>query len=144
MKTIYTLLFMAGLTFAANTISAQASTSTSAKPTQASNATTIAQGLTSAVKQTVTGVTPDQEKKIMSAETDYANGLLDVRNSNPSAGSQNDKMASYNKVMALGQTRDAQIKSILTDDQYTQYKSTQPGGGAPSTMPQTMPQQTGK
>jgi len=141
MKTLNSFMLLAGIVFITAHATAQApAATTNAQNKNGSDANAMAQQLTESVKRTVTGITPDEESKILAAEQDYSKGIIDVRNTNPGAGSQSDKMASYNKVMALAQTRDTQLKSILTADQYTQYQKT----AAP--MPTTMPaqQQPGK
>jgi hypothetical protein len=125
MKKINSFIVVAGLVFI--TTYSYAQTATQNK--NASDADKLATQMTAVVKQTVTGVTPDQEKQILAAEQDYSKGVLDVKSSignNSNNLSSDDKMAKYNQIKSLTQTRDAKIKTILTADQYSQYQKVSP------------------
>lgn len=109
-------MLLAGIVFITAHATAQApAATTNVQNKNGSDANAMAQQLTESVKRTVTGITPDEESKILAAEQDYSKGIIDVRNTNPGAGSQSDKMASYNKVMALAQTRDT-LKKATGDE----------------------------
>lgn len=125
MKAFNYILLASGLAFFTIHISAQAPATTSpstGKVQTTANANAMAKQLTAGVKQTVTGVSPAQESKILAAEQDYSTGVLGVRDDKSA-----DKMARYNKLESLRTTRDSQIKTILTTDQYAQYQKTQLG-----------------
>jgi hypothetical protein len=81
----------------------------------------MAKKMTDRIKQNVTGVTPDQESKILAAETEYAKGMMDARSS-----SNGDRDAMRSKMEPLRQTRDSKIKGILTADQQAQYEKMNP------------------
>jgi hypothetical protein len=141
MKILSSFVLITGMAFiTAHTIAQAPAVSSTAQNKNVSDANAMAQQLTNAVKQAVTGVTQDQESNILAVEKDYSKGVIDVRNSTSSNMTSSDKMAKYNQLGSLKETRDAKIKTILTADQYTQYQKTSPP------MPSTMPaqQQPGK
>jgi periplasmic protein CpxP/Spy len=112
MKTLKSLALIAGLAFTTTVhLSAQATEQASQDPQK------MAQKMTAALKQNVTGITPDQETKIVAVETDYAKGMIDSRNS---TGDDHDAMRT--KMQPFREARDAKLKTILTDDQYAQYQ----------------------
>jgi protein CpxP len=77
----------------------------------------MAQKQTSQIKESVTGISPDQESKILAVEQDYAKSMQDARSS-----SNGDRDAMRSKMKPLRENRDEKIKAILTADQYTQYQ----------------------
>lgn len=88
----------------------------------------MAQKATENIKEHVTGITSDQETKILAIEQDFTKSAQDVRSS-----SNGDREAMRSKMEPLRKDRDAKIKAVLTDAQYTQYtqmeKDHQWGGG---------------
>jgi protein CpxP len=88
----------------------------------------MAQKQTDNIKQHVTGITSDQEAKILVVEQDFSKAAQDAR-----ASSNGDRDAMRSKMAPLREDRDTKIKAILTDAQYTQYtqmeKERQQGGG---------------
>jgi periplasmic protein CpxP/Spy len=110
MKIFKSLAIAAGLAFIAINVSAQ-DQGTKMDPQQ------MAQKMTASIKEKVTGITPDQESKILAAEQDFAKGMQDAHSS-----SNGDRDAMRAKMQPLKETRDAKIKTILTADQYTQYQ----------------------
>ncbi len=88
----------------------------------------MAQKQTDNIKQHVSGITPDEESKILAIEQDFSKAAQDARTS-----SNGDRDAMKAKMEPLRQNRDAKIKAVLTVDQYTQYsqmeKDHQSGGG---------------
>lgn len=116
MKIFKTLTLLAGLALATANVSAQASDQANPDPKQ------MAQKMTATVKQTVTGITPDQETKIVAVEEDYAKGMNDARTS-----SNGDHDAMRTKMQPLKEARDTKMKAILTDDQYAQYQKAEAG-----------------
>lgn len=109
MKTFQSLALITGLAFL--------TINTSAQEQSGPNPQNMAQKMTAAVKQNVTGITPDQETKILAIETDFAKGMIDARNN---AGDDHDAMRT--KMKPLKEARDTKMKAILTDDQYAQYQ----------------------
>lgn len=77
----------------------------------------MAQKMTAEVKRVVPSITSDQETKITAIEQDYAKGMNAAR-----TNSGDDRAAMRSKMQPLKATRDAQIKTILTADQYAQYE----------------------
>ncbi|MGP8217231.1 MAG: hypothetical protein ACLQQ4_16800 [Bacteroidia bacterium] len=88
----------------------------------------MARKQTDNIKKNVTGITPDQESKILAVEQEFSQAMQDARNS-----SNGDREAMRSKMQPLKENRDAKIKGILTSDQYAQYQkmeeSHQWGGG---------------
>lgn len=86
------------------------------------------QQMTAKVKEAVTGITPDQESKILAAEQEFVKGAQDARSS---SGGDRDAMRS--KIQPLREARDSKIKGILNESQYAQYQKMeeahQMGGG---------------
>jgi hypothetical protein len=110
MKTLKSLALIAGL--ATITFGAVAQEKNNMTPAQ------MAQKQTEKIKQNVTGITSDQESKILAVETDFAQGAQDARSS-----SNGDREAMKSKMQPLRATRDAKMKEILTADQYTQFQT---------------------
>jgi len=106
MKTLKTLAFAAAVCLAFN-VSAQQG---KMDPQQ------MAQKQTDNIKQHVTGVTSDQESKILAIEQDFSKSAQDAR-----AASNGDKDAMRAKMQPLRQDRDAKIKAVLSDSQYAEY-----------------------
>ena len=76
----------------------------------------MAQKQTDNIKQHVTGITPDEESKILVIEQDFSKAAQDAR-----ANSNGDRDAMKTKMESLRQERDTKLKGVLTPDQYTQY-----------------------
>jgi hypothetical protein len=110
MKTLKSLVLIAGLVFASFNSFAQERNNMT--PQQ------MAQKQTERIKQNVTGITSDQESKILAAEQEFAQGAQDARNS-----SNGDREVMKSKMQPLRATRDAKIKEILTPDQYAQFQT---------------------
>ncbi|HXB11208.1 MAG TPA: hypothetical protein VNZ45_04425, partial [Bacteroidia bacterium] len=70
------------------------------------------------IKKNVTGITSDQESKILAVEQEFAQGAQDARNS-----SNGDREAMKSKMQPLRASRDAKIKEILTAEQYAQFQT---------------------
>jgi len=111
MKILKSFVFVAGLAFFAIQASAQTTTQTSPESQN------MAQKMTASVKQTVTNITPDQENTILAIEETYANGMIEARNS-----SNGDREVMRSKMVPLKATRDSQMKTVLTADQFAQYQ----------------------
>ena len=107
MKTLKLATLVAGLAFIA--LNATAQEKVNMDPQQ------MAQKQTAQIKESVTGITADQESKILVVEQDFAKSVQDLRTS-----SDRDEMRS--KMKPLRESRDAKIKAILTADQYAQYE----------------------
>ncbi len=119
MKSLKTLLIVACLAFFSVNISAQSQSLDQShdQPPTRSERLQIAQNEADHIKQIVTGLTPDQENKIVQIQQDFMEDEQDVRsNSNTSA----DDIRS--KVQSIRQNKEAKIKSILTDEQLAQYE----------------------
>src|SRR5580704_163339 len=106
MKTLKLATLAAGFAFVALNVSAQERTHMD--PQQ------MAQKQTEQIKSSVTGITPDEESKILAVEQDFAKSAQDARTS-----SNGDREAMRSKMQPLRESRDAKIKGILTADQYT-------------------------
>lgn len=76
-----------------------------------------AQTMTNNIKKNVTGITTDQESKILTVEQDFVKGAQDAR-----SNSGGDREAMHSKMKTLKETKDAKIKTILNADQYAQYQ----------------------
>ena len=113
MKILKSIALIGGLAFITANVSAQAQDGGK----QQMDPQQRAQKMTDNIKQNVTGITPDQESKILAAEQTFTKGMQDAWSS-----SNGDHDAMKSKMQPLKDTRDAQIKSILTADQYTQYQ----------------------
>ena len=74
----------------------------------------VSQDETARIKANVSGVTTDQENKILTVEEDYTKGLDGIR----TYTGNDDKEVMKKEVR---DTRDGQIKAILSADQYAQY-----------------------
>jgi hypothetical protein len=107
MKTLKTLAFALAACLA---ISVSAQERGNMDPQQ------MAQKQTDNIKQHVTGVTSDQEAKILAIEQDFAKSAQDARTS-----ANGDREAMRAKMQPLRQDRDAKIKAVLSDAQYTEY-----------------------
>jgi hypothetical protein len=131
MKIFKSLALVAGMTFVTANISAQAPTTAPAQGQHGTpNPDQMAQKATANIKTNVTGITPDQESKILAANTDFAKGMIAARQSN-----NGDRDAMHTQMQTLKDSRDAKMKTILTADQYAQYQKMAPmhqGGGRPS------------
>lgn len=101
MKTLKTLI-LAGFCTVAISTAAQSSV-----PAQ-SNATPVPQQKTDYIKKNVSDISSEQESKILSIE----------QNCSTSMQSANTSRAKD----SIRQSTDTQMKTILTPDQYTQYK----------------------
>jgi len=112
MKIFKSLALIGGLAFITATTSAQAPSGKQQMDPQQ-----MAQKRTDRIKQNVTGVTADQESKILAAEQTFTKGMQDAWSS-----SNGDRDAAKSKMQPLKDALDAQIKTILTSDQYTQYQ----------------------
>ncbi len=112
MKILKSIALIGGLAFITANVSAQAQGGK-----QQIDPQQRAQKMTDNVKQNVTGITPDQESKILAAEQTFTKGMQDAWSS-----SNGDHDAMKSKMQPLKDARDAQIKTILTADQYTQYQ----------------------
>jgi len=77
----------------------------------------MAQKMTDRVKQNVTGVTPDQEGKILAANQEFAKSMQDAM-----ASSNGDRDAARSKMQPAKEARDAKIKGILNAAQFTQFQ----------------------
>jgi len=75
-----------------------------------------AQKQTSQIKEHVTGITPDQESKILAIEQNFAKSMMATR-----AASNGDREAMRAKMEPARQNRDTKIKAILNAGQCTQY-----------------------
>ena len=75
-----------------------------------------AQKQTAQIKSSVTGITPDQESKILAVEQAFAKSMQDAK-----AASNGDRDAMRAKMEPAKQDRDTKIKAILTADQGAQY-----------------------
>ena len=121
MKTLKLVTLAAGFAFVALNVSAQERGHMD--PQQ------MAQKQTEQIKSSVTGITSDEESKILAVEQDFAKSAQDARTS-----SNGDREAMRSKMQPLRESRDAKIKGILTADQYAQYQkmeaSHQQMGGA--------------
>jgi periplasmic protein CpxP/Spy len=107
---IYKLLAVtAGLAFITANVSAQAK-GPGGDPAQ------MAQKQTAQIKSMVTGITPDQESKILAIEQQFDKTMQDAK-----ASSNGDRDAMRAKLEPARQDRDTKIKAILTADQATQY-----------------------
>jgi len=73
--------------------------------------------MTDKVKQNVTGISADQESKILAVEQDFLKAMQDAR-----AASNGDHEAMKAKMQPAKESRDTKIKAILTADQYAQYQ----------------------
>jgi periplasmic protein CpxP/Spy len=113
MKIFKSLAFRGGLAFITANVSAQAPSGGK----QQMDPQQMAQKMTDHVKQNVTGITPDQESKILAAEQTFTKGMEAARNT-----SNGDRDAMKSQMQPLKDNRDAQIKTILTADQYAQYQ----------------------
>jgi hypothetical protein len=80
----------------------------------------MAQSQTDKIKKSVSGVTPDQESKILAVEQESAKAMQDARTS-----SNGDRDAMRTKMKSLREDRDAKIKGILNADQYAEYQRMQ-------------------
>jgi hypothetical protein len=118
MRTYKSLTVVAALAFITANVSAQvpAKNQASKDPQQ------IARVQTNQIKQSVTGITPDQESQILATELDYTKSVQNVLNTTDMA----DKKAIQNKMAPLRTNRDAKMKTILTADQYSQYELSKP------------------
>ncbi len=105
MKILKTLTLAAGLALVTANVSAQERTQTTA------------QQVTDKIKQNVTGITSDQESKILVVEQDFLKAMQDTKNAN-----SGDREAMHAKMQPLRESRDAKIKAILTADQYAEYQ----------------------
>ena len=76
----------------------------------------MAQRQTDTIKKYVSGITSDEETKILTIEQDFSKSAQEARNS-----SDGDRDAMRTKMEALRKDRDDKIKAVLTADQYTQY-----------------------
>jgi hypothetical protein len=112
MKIFKSLALIGGLALITANLSAQAQGGKQPMDPQQ-----MAQKMTDRVKQNVTGITPDQESKILAAEQTFVNGMQDARSS-----SNGDPDTMKSKMQPLKDARDAQIKTILSADQYAQYQ----------------------
>ena len=101
-KTLKSLAFLAGMSFIGFHVSAQAIDMK------------VSQDETARIKANVNGITSDQENKILTVEEDYTKGLDGIR----TYTGNDDKEVMKKEVR---DTRDSQIKAILTTDQYAQY-----------------------
>ena len=110
MKTLKSFALIAGLAFISFGTSAQEG-GNKMTPQQ------MAQKQTDMIKQNVTGLTADQESKILAVEQDAATAMQDARNS-----SNGDRDAMRAKMKPIRENKDAKIKAILTADQYAQYQ----------------------
>ncbi|HTA83540.1 MAG TPA: hypothetical protein VK783_11415 [Bacteroidia bacterium] len=90
--------------------------SASAQEHQKMDPNQMAQKQTDNIKQHVTGITPDEESKILVIEQDFSKAAQDAR-----ASSNGDRDAMKTKMESLRQERDTKLKGVLTADQYTQY-----------------------
>ena len=84
----------------------------------------MAEDQTDQVKKNVDKVTAEQASKILTIELKFASSLQDVRNKNKS-----DTVTINKKAMKLGKIRDAKIKAVLTDMQFSQYLDMEKGWG---------------
>jgi hypothetical protein len=116
MKIFKSIALFSTVAFFTMHVSAQTSTQNSSELQQ------MAQKMTAEVKSHVTGITPDQESKIVVVEKDFAQGMNEARNQ-----SNGDRDAMRTKMQPLKKTRDAKIKTILTADQYAQYEKSESG-----------------
>lgn len=112
MKIFKSLALLCGLAFLTASVSAQGQGGRQQMDPQQ-----MAQRMTNHIKQNVSGITPDQESKILAAEQTFSKGMQDAWSS-----SNGDRDAIKSKMQPLKDARDAQIKSILTADQYAQYQ----------------------
>lgn len=111
MKILKTIVFVASLGIMTAKVSAQEQGHAKMDPAQ------MAQRQTDRIKQNVTGITPDQESKILAAEKESAQSRQDAW-----ASSNGDKDAARSKMQSIKEALDAKLKGILTADQYTQYQ----------------------
>jgi periplasmic protein CpxP/Spy len=123
MKILKSLAVIAGLALVTATVSAQNQGGGAANM----DPNARAQKMTADIKQNVTGITTDQESKILAAEQEFTKGMQDAYTS-----SNGDRDAMRSKMQPLKDARDTKIKAILTADQYAQYQkfeATQHQGG---------------
>jgi hypothetical protein len=76
----------------------------------------MAQKRTAEIKAHVTGITSDEESKILAIEQDFAKSAQSAR-----ASSNGDRSAMHTQMEQLKTDRDTKIKAVLTADQYAQY-----------------------
>jgi protein CpxP len=119
MKTVKSFALIAGLACITLNISAQEKAKMD--PQQ------WAQTQTAQIKASVTGITADQESKILAIEQDFAKSMQDAR-----ANSNGDHEAMRAKMQPVKEARDTKIKALLTADQsaqYDKYLAAHPMGG---------------
>ena len=109
MKIIKSLALAAGLAIMTANVSAQ-------EKTPGMDPQAMAQKQTNQIKASVTGITPDQESKILAVEQEFTKAMQDAR-----ASSNDDRDAMRAKMEPARQTRDTKIKAILNADQGAQY-----------------------
>jgi hypothetical protein len=110
MKILKSIAFVAGLALITMNTSAQERNNMT--PEQ------MAQKQTNNIKEKISGITSDQETKILAVEQEAANAMQDARSS-----SNGDKDAMRSKMKPIRETRDAKLKAIFTTEQYTQYQA---------------------
>ncbi|HTA27510.1 MAG TPA: hypothetical protein VK809_06970 [Bacteroidia bacterium] len=108
MKIIKSLALAAGLAIMTANVSAQEKAKMD--PQQ------WAQKQTSQIKENVTGITADQESKILAIEQAFTTSMQDAK-----AASNGDREAMRTKMEPARQDRDTKIKAVLTPAQSAQY-----------------------
>ncbi len=108
MKIIKSLALAAGLALMTANVSAQEKAQMDPQA--------WAQRQTAQIKSSISGITPDQESKILAIEQTFAKSMQDAK-----AASNGDREAMRAKMEPARQQRDAQIKGVLTADQGIQY-----------------------
>jgi hypothetical protein len=84
----------------------------------------VAEDQTDQVKKNVDKVTAEQASKILTIEQKFASDMQDAHNRN-----KGDTVIINKKAMKLGKIRDAKIKAVLTDMQFSQYLDMEKGWG---------------
>jgi len=110
MKILQTLAVLGGLAFITS-----ASAQTYTKDEQA-----MAQKKTNEVKRNVTGLTSNQESKVLMVEQEHAKACADAK-----TAASGNKDTYKSKKKELCDNRDAKLKAILTASQYAQYEKTE-------------------
>ena len=80
----------------------------------------MAQIQTYQVKQSVKGLTPDQEQKILNIEQSFTQAMQQAH-----ANSEGDHDAMHNQSVQLRSARDMRMKLVLTANQYAEYQKMQ-------------------
>jgi hypothetical protein len=108
MKILKSLALAAGLAFITANVSAQEKAQIDPQK--------WAQKQTEQIKASVSGITADQESKILAVEQDFAKSMQEAK-----ASSNGDRDAMRAKMQPARESRDSKIKAILNAGQGAQY-----------------------